>query len=229
MKMARSLNIIFLIAAIFIAAIAGNELKPKQLVSSQRASINLENIIPIKFADWSVDPDIIPLAADPETQFYLNKFYSQTLSRTYVNSQGQRLMLSIAYGGVQNDSLRVHRPEVCYAAGGFDVEDKGIVSIKIQNRLVTAKRLLARQTNRIEPITYWMTVGNRVAVSGFQQKLAQLRYGFTGMIADGLLFRMSSIGLNEGAEYKMQEIFVQDLIRAVDPANREMLIGSVGP
>jgi hypothetical protein len=32
-------------------------------------------------------------------------------------------MLSIAYGTDQSTYLHVHRPEVCYAAGGFNVEN----------------------------------------------------------------------------------------------------------
>ena len=78
-------------------------------------------MIPASFGDWSVDKSIIPLQVDAETQAKLDKIYNQTIARTYVNSHGERIMLSVAYGGDQSDNLAVHKPEVCYYVQGFEI------------------------------------------------------------------------------------------------------------
>jgi len=71
---------------------------------------------PITPNDWREDPQRIVQVVDPQTRELLDKLYSETLSRTYVNANGYRIMLSLAYGSDQRDSLQVHKPEVCYPA-----------------------------------------------------------------------------------------------------------------
>ena len=61
---------------------------------------------------------------DPGQKALLDRLYEQQLSRTYENAQGYRIMLSIAYGGNQRDELELHKPEVCYVAQGFVLQDK---------------------------------------------------------------------------------------------------------
>jgi len=51
----------------------------------------------------------VPLIANPEQEAQINKIYNQTLTRTYVNPTGERIMLSIAYGGDQTDNMAVHK------------------------------------------------------------------------------------------------------------------------
>ncbi|MER2512196.1 MAG: exosortase C-terminal domain/associated protein EpsI, partial [Nitrosomonas ureae] len=88
------------------------------------------------------------------------------------------------------------------------------------------KRLLAIKGNRNEPITYWVTVGNKAVLPGFDQKLQQLRYGLTGSIPDGILVRISSIDNNNDVAYQLQAIFIQDLLLAVNINERARLIGT---
>jgi len=57
---------------------------------------------------------------------------------------------------------------------------------------IPAQRLFASRGAREEPVTYWFTVGE--AVQGkLQRRLAELSYGLTARISDGMLFRVSSI------------------------------------
>lgn len=66
------------------------------------------------------------LEITPELANNLDKLYSQTLTRTYINNDGYRIMLSVAYGENQlsSDVTQVHRPEFCYVAQGFYSEVK---------------------------------------------------------------------------------------------------------
>jgi hypothetical protein len=55
------------------------------------------------------------------------------------------------------------------------------------------RHMASKLAQRHEPVTFWFVVGEHVAVSGQQQKIAQLRYGVQGLIPDGMLVRVSSI------------------------------------
>lgn len=215
-----------LIGLTLIAAFWGGfALKPTKHIIDQGSKINLESMIPKEFADWKIDETIVPLQADPERVVLLNKIYNQTLSRTYINQKGERVMLSIAYGGDQSDSMQVHRPEVCYTGQGFQMMDVEIVNLDTSYGIIPVKRIFAKMGDRHEPITYWITIGDTVAVNTFKWKLQQLKYGLTGRVPDGMLFRVSSLGEKAGA-YPLQKDFIKVLLKTVSSESRKRLIGS---
>jgi len=216
MTMDRTLRlaIVFALAAL-LAAFAAQALQPTREAPSF-PNAKLEAVIPEAFGDWRIDRSIVPVQPDPGALAAIEAIYSDTLARTYVNSRGQRIMLSLAYGRRQNDSMRLHQPEGCYSGQGFAVSKPLTAVLDIGARHLPVRRLVATLAPRTEPITYWMVVGGRPALSAMQAKLAQLRYGIRGYFADGLLFRVSSISADEGAAYELQDGFVRDLVAAVD-------------
>ncbi|MDP1559157.1 MAG: EpsI family protein [Nitrosomonas sp.] len=203
-------------------------LTPTIKIADQKEKPDLEIMIPPAFEDWQIDNSIIPLQVDPQTQAKLDRIYNQTLSRTYVNSLGQRIMLSVAYGGDQGDNLAVHKPEVCYLSQGFEVMKIVAGELLTQYGTLPVKRLLAVQGNRNEPITYWVTVGDKAVLPGLEQKLQQLRYGLTGSVPDGMLVRVSSINPDEGDAYRLQALFIQDMLSAIGIKARTRLAGTFG-
>ncbi|MBL8500390.1 MAG: EpsI family protein [Nitrosomonas sp.] len=203
-------------------------LTPTKKIADQQERIDLEIMIPTEFGDWRVDKSIIPLQVDAETQAMLDKIYNQTLSRTYVNSIGERIMLSVAYGGDQSDNLAVHKPEVCYYAQGFEIMKTYADELLTQYGRLPIKRLLAVKGYRNEPITYWVTVGNKAVLPGIDEKLQQLKYGLTGNVPDGMLVRVSSIDSDKNKAYQLQTIFIQNLLSSVNASERIRLIGSFG-
>lgn len=210
---------------LFAAAAGGMALKPTKDIADQGAKIDLESLIPQQFADWKVDKTIVPITVSPDVQAKLSRIYNQTLMRTYINQKGERIMLSIAYGGDQSDAMQVHKPEVCYPAQGFEILKLVTGMLDTGFGHIPVKRLLAIQGNRVEPIIYWLTVGDTVAINSLKWKLAQLKYGLTGKVPDGMIFRVSSLG-DEVAAYPVQEDFTRALLRALTPENRKLLIGS---
>lgn len=213
----------------FAAAGMALALKPTQKIADAGPGVDLEVLIPKQFGDWEIDETIVPLIANPEQQAVIDKIYRQTLSRTYVNSRGERIMLSIAYGGDQSDSMAVHKPEVCYPAQGFQIMKKMAGTFSTGVGDIPVKRLVAAHGSRVEPITYWTTVGDAVAVSGMKWKLQQLKYGLTGKIPDGLLFRISSIQADENLAYRSQDDFSRDLLGSLTPEGKERIIGNLSP
>lgn len=210
----------------FAAAGMALALKPGAKVADASPQVDLETLIPKTFGDWKIDETILPLIANPEQEALINRIYNQTLTRTYVNSRNDRVMLSIAYGGDQSDTMAVHKPEVCYPAQGFQIlKSPTISTFTVDNGSIPVKRLVAAQGPRIEPITYWTTVGDTVAVSGLRWKLQQLKFGLTGKIPDGLLFRVSSIQSDDTRAYQVQDAFTRDMLKAMSPGSRQRIIG----
>ncbi|MEQ1591898.1 MAG: exosortase-associated protein EpsI, B-type [Thiobacillaceae bacterium] len=214
----------------FAAAGMALALKPTTKVADSGPKIDLETLIPKIFGDWKMDATITPLIANPEQEALIKKIYSQTLARTYVNAAGERVMLSIAYGGDQSDNMAVHKPEACYPAQGFQIlKNPTISTFSTEEGSIPIKRLVATQGQRIEPITYWTTVGDEVAISGLKWKFQQVKYGLTGKIPDGLLFRISSIQADETKAYQTQDAFTRDLLKAMSPSGRKRIIGNPNP
>jgi EpsI family protein len=212
----------------FAAAGMALALKPTQKIADAGPKVDLEVLIPKTFGDWKIDETIAPLITNPVQQAVIDKIYNQTLTRTYVNSRNERIMLSIAYGGDQSDTMSVHKPEVCYPAQGFQIlkNKDGLFSTGVGE--IPVRRLVASQGQRVEPITYWTTVGDTVAIKGVQWKLQQIKYGLTGKIPDGLLFRISSIQADERAAYRNQDDFSRALIGAMTPEGKQRIIGRPG-
>jgi EpsI family protein len=199
---------------------------PKQKVAAVHESFSLERMIPERFGNWRVDNTIVPLTPDATQKELIETLYDQTLARTYVNDAGQRVMLSIAYGGDQSKQLQLHLPEVCYVAQGFDMLDANKGELATHYGQVPIKRLVARQNARNEPITYWVTVGDKAVSPGLGQKYQRFVYGLTGKIPDGMLVRVSTIEADAGNAYKVQDRFVNQMLDALSPHDRTRLMGA---
>ena len=204
-------------------------LKPSERMAEERPPIALEKIVPRQFGDWRIDDTVIPVSVSADVQERLDEIYSQTLSRTYANDQGQRVMLSIAYGADQSgDGNQVHRPEFCYTAQGFQLLSSSVGQLVTKYGVLPVRRLLAVQGPRNEPITYWITIGDKATLPGLQRKINQLRYGLTGVVPDGMLVRVSSINPDTDSAYELQAAFVRDLLASMDPQARARAAGKFG-
>jgi EpsI family protein len=203
---------------------------PTERLSEQRPTLNLETLVPTKLNGWEEDKTLSNAVVNPQTEEALKKIYAQTLSRTYVNQNGDRVMLSIAYGSDQGgESTQAHRPEICYTAQGFGLRENHVGVLKTTYGDVPVRRLVAVNGLRNEPITYWVTVGDKATLPGFRRKLAQLTYGLNGTIPDGLIFRVSTIQKDAGDAYRVQDQFVNALFDALTPAQRIRLAGEIDP
>ena len=201
-------------------------LTPTPRVLQPHERFSLEQMIPQRFGDWTIDPHVVPLQPDPEQQDLLERLYDQTLSRTYVDGAGQRVMLSIAYGGDQSKALQLHLPEFCYVAQGFRMLKDQDGALPTRFGALPVKRLVARLQQRTEPITYWITIGEHAARAGIQQKLRRLAYGLSGEIPDGMLVRVSTLGANEARAWRLQDRFVAEMLGTMAPRDRVRLLGT---
>jgi EpsI family protein len=207
-------------------ALAAHAMRPTRFMSEILPAIELENLIPKRFGDWQLDPLVRVVLPSPDVQAALNAVYNQVLSRTYVNSQGERIMLSVAYGGDQSDGTKIHRPENCYPGQGFSITANRVDSAELPGGRLPVRRLMSQLPPRFEPITYWMMVGEVTTLSSAQNKLVQMRLGLRGFVPDGLLVRISSISREPQLAYPVHDQFAQAMYAAIgDPAMRRRLFG----
>ena len=217
--------------AILSAAAMAEAIRPRELLASSQVAPDLEKIIPRDFGQWHLVPNV-GLVTPSEPGAYLERdlstrIYSQEVARGYADSAGNLIMFLVAYGPVQNYRLKSHLPEVCYGAAGFRVSAKTVTHLSYQDgaALLTISRLIAQKERRFEPITYWMKVGGDVATGVFDRQIARMKYGVRGIIPDGALIRISTVGLSETASYKLQDQFIRDLLAALRPQDRKFFTG----
>ncbi|MYN47373.1 EpsI family protein [Pseudoduganella sp. FT93W] len=211
------------------SALAAYVLTPKVKVADQHARIDLETMVPRAFGDWQVDPNaggnVLP---SPDAQATLEKIYDQILTRTYVNSRGEAMMLTITYGSAQTQELKAHRQEVCYAAQGFEIQGLEHPTLPIAGRQVPVTRMFAAKGERKEPVTYWFTMGDQVVLSRTERLLVQVKYAFSGVIPDGMLVRVSNLKRNPQQGYEEQRVFLDQMMSTLNKDATDKLLGIDG-
>jgi EpsI family protein len=204
------------------------------------AAPDLDALVPTTVGDWRevrsrlVQVDLTPRRDGEEADRTTDEPYDQTVMRTYARADGATVMLALAYGSRQRQEVKIHRPELCYVAQGFAVVRRGAAPIVLEDgRTVTATRLVARSDRRVEPVTYWIRVGNEITTSAVDSRLAILREGLKGRIPDGILVRVSSAHLPSDAAaeraYQNHQDFLRALVGALEPGARRLLLADAGP
>lgn len=200
-------------------------LTPRLKMADQGLKINLEVMIPKQIRDWQLDNTITPIYR-PDIQANLNRIYNQVLNRTYINSKGEQIMLNIAYGGDQTNAMQVHQPEGCYVSQGFQIGSTSKDAIETGEAKFPVMKFVATQSPRVEPITYWIIIGDTAVPIGLKRNLARLKYGLSGKVPYGIIIRVSTISTNESQSYRAEEQFVRDMLGAMPMKYRKILTGA---
>ena len=189
----------------------------------------LEAMVPMSFGEWREVREGGRI--NPEIEDMLRRIYAEVLSRTYVNKTGYKIMLSIARSANQIGIQQAHRPEICYPSQGFKLqgEKKAGVPLTTPYGSIMASQMTATIGSRVEPITYWLTMGDEVVDDQWDKRIAQLRAYWTGENPGGLLFRVSSIDGDSKNAFAMQQKFVADMMKSVTPKARSRLAGLKEP
>ena len=217
-----------LIAAVMVAtSLIAVAVTPRTFLADLNARATLAQIVPKKFGHWEVDNSIVPIAPSPDLQQVLDETYDETLALTYRNTDGRRVMLSLAYGRNQHKGMNTHRPEICYPAQGFKLTSAiSRESLHFDQRAIPVTRVVAEMGPRKEPITYWLMVGDELTHFGYEQRWVAIRYGLRGLVPDGVLVRVSSIEPDTAAAWALQDAFIQDFLAAIPPNQLPRLLGT---
>jgi EpsI family protein len=215
---------LWILLAMCVTALLTRWIEPSIRLADQAGKISLETMIPREIGPWRLDERQSAAIVVPQEGGLVSRIYQQVLSRTYIHGpSGRAVMLSIAYGENQSHSHDLHVPDVCYPAGGYQIEHSSRGELLLRQGSIPVKRLVTQLHQRREPLTYWAIVGDRVATSAVGAKLTALAYGLRRIIPDGIIFRVSTVGLPDDMAFATQQEFVQELFDMLSSQDRQRL------
>lgn len=189
----------------------------------------LDRAVPSSFGAWRVDPVATAFIRAADRQGRSTRLYDQVFERTFVNVEGERVMLSIAHVSDASSDLQLHRPEVCYRAGGFAVRDIRSDRLRLGPDWLPVTRLVAALPGRPEPVTYWTAVAGEVAAAEPVPWYELLRTRSWRRTSDSVLVRISSIDEVPDAAFRRHGDFAQALVLALAPELRSRIAGRPEP
>lgn len=215
-----------LLMMMMLAALLAWSARPTVRLADQGVALDLEALVPHQFSGWELDERQSAAVVNPQTGEMQSRIYQQVLSRTYIQrSTGRSVMLSIAYGENQSRSNDLHVPDVCYPASGFRLEQSRQGTIRFAHNEIPVRRLIAQRLQRREPLTYWTIIGDQIAAGSIETKLLALSYGLRGTVPDGMIVRVSSLGLGDDEAFVLQQEFVEALLGSLPAEGRKRLAG----
>lgn len=176
---------------------------------------DLARLTPMSFGQWQaldIDHAIRPVEETSEEG-------TEVLYRSYRGARGQVVTLVIAYGGSRGDTLRLHRPEVCYRAQGFAIRGRQKVTLAG----VPVIELQARSLMREETVTYWLRNGEQLTDGELDQQLSALTRLLSAP-ADGVLVRLSSVGVPSPQTDADHADFLRAFLMSLSPEARELML-----
>lgn len=212
----------FLTGALFCAA-AGVALwrRPRVRLDYLRSE-RLEELVPKTIGRWNfVTASGLVVPPDDELEKTL---YSQVLTRVYSDSQNRQVMLLIAQNGSQTGFLQIHRPEICYTAGGYHISLLASHPIRVGEKVIPANRVDASAGGPTEHVIYWTRVGNRIPSSWSEQKWAVAEQNLNGVIPDAILVRISTVNDDATAAIATIDDFVRVMLESISPDRRSVFI-----
>ncbi len=221
---------VLLLAGMLLAVGGAWALTPKFTPNPQ--TIDLAASVPTRFGDWRELQGVVTqaeLSTAEDGGRSLEQPYDDVLMRTYVNSQGQQVMLALAYAKEQRQDVKLHLPEICYPAQGYKV-----LALSPAPMVVTpgaaalpAKHMLATGQGRLEAVTYWTRISDAYPQGGFAMRMQIFRDGLRGKVADGILVRSSMLVRDDTeapAAYAVQQDFLRQLVAASDARGHALVV-----
>ena len=188
------------------------------------AKAKLGQLIPLRIGAWHYatnDGVVVPSEEGPVDG------YDQVLTRVYDADGLPSIMLLIAYGSTQGGSLQLHRPETCYPGQGFRMS--GFADLTLHpaaGEQVAARTFTATRDDRVERLVYWTRIAESFPRSTAEEYRAIIGSVLHGVVPDGVLVRVSTIGPNIERSDRALAAFAAALIDA-PAAARPILVGTL--
>lgn len=179
--------------------------------------------IPSNFGSWSlVTSSGVVLPPEDELS---DRTYDNLVTRVFAAPDSPPVMLLIAYNNTQDGVVQAHRPEVCYPVGGFELSDTRPFEMPIGGKLVPANIFTATGPNRVEQVVYFSRIGNSFPRNWAAQRLAVIEANLAGEIPDGMLMRVSTLGISQASAQPLLSDFSNQFFSNSDPELQQLLIG----
>lgn len=206
-----------LLGAAAIAYVRQPKPMPKQLGKG-----GLDALIPKDLGPWKFETTSGLVLPPPDAT--ADRLYDEVVTRVYTRADGQSVMFLVAYSGTQDGLLQLHRPEVCYPVGGYQLSQTEIAPIALTaTEQVPARAFTATSALRVEHVLYWTRLGSALPTSWAEQRWAVVVANLEGVIPDGVLVRMSCIDNDSDKAFGILREFAAELGGSVTPKARQLL------
>jgi EpsI family protein len=163
----------------------------------------------------------------PPSDALSDRLYDNLATRVYLDGKGGAIMFLAAYNNRQDGILQIHRPEICYPAGGFVLSETREVDVPLSNgSTLPASAFLATGNDRDETVLYWTRVGDDFPRQWALQRLSVIRANMRGIVPDGLLIRISTLGRDVAEEVGILSSFMSEFVDAAPAALKPILFGA---
>ena len=160
----------------------------------------------------------------PPTDALSDRLYDNLVTRTYNRPDGAVVMLLIAYNNRQDGVLQIHRPEICYPAGGFELTETRDLDVPIAGTTaLTGQTFMAQSDLRDEVVFYWTRIGSSFPRRWIEQRLAVAEANVQGIVPDGVLVRVSTFSDDPTVAEPLLASFVGDMYRRSPEQLRTLL------
>lgn len=214
----------FIIGGAMAAASGAAAMRIPQPNSPPISEKVFEKLVPNKIGKWTYQQSS-GLVLPPEDALSA-RLYDNLVTRIYNNPAGQVMMFLVAYKNFQNGVLQIHRPEICYPAGGYVLSDTVDSKLPIgAAEPLPINSFSANGVERDEQVLYWTRIGEFFPVRWREQRFAVLRENLVGVNPDGMLARVSMPSDDMNASKPLMMDFIQELRIAAAPQLRRILFG----
>lgn len=212
----------FLIGAAFAGSAAAAYARTPRTIEDALGKRKLEDIIPKKIGEWEF-ATVSGLVTAPEDQLS-QLLYSQLFTRVYVAPGKPSIMMLVAQSASQTGVLQVHRPEVCYPAGGYKLSPVVEFDLPLTRGRLRTNQLTASADGSSEHIVYWTRIGQHMPISWAEQRIAVAGDNMRGIIPDAVLARISIQQPSRDEAMTQISSFTRSMIDALSDRDRRVLM-----
>jgi EpsI family protein len=179
--------------------------------------------VPARIGKWSAVSSTGVLLPPPDA--LRDRLYDNLVTRVYETPDAPFIMLLLAYNNIQDGVLQVHRPEICYPAGGFRLSETRPVPFKALGRTIPANAFSATGVQQTEQVAYFTRLGASFPRSWAEQRLSVIRANLAGQIPDGMMLRVSLYDTDQQSALATLSAFTDEFLGACPQPLRKLLIG----
>lgn len=184
---------------------------------------SFEDLVPGPFGNWQVFSGGEVVLPPPDS--LRDRLYDNLVTRAYQAPGSPMVMLLMAYNNEQDGVLQVHRPEVCYPVGGFKLSATEKIEVPLDKGSVPANIFTAEAPGRIEQVMYFTRLGSAFPRSWVEQRAAVVNANLAGDIPDGIMMRVSVIGITQERARPILAAFTREFISASPTRLQRLLVG----
>lgn len=196
-----------------VAGVAAARLPNKKL--DYLGNQKLENVIPEKIERWNYVSSS-GLVVPPEDQM-IRALYSQLLTRVYSDNKGPPIMLLVAQSATQTGILQIHRPEICYTAGGYQLSAIEPHVVQLPDERLETLSMSATSNSRTEQLVYWTRIGDDLPTSWREQRMVVAMDNLRRIIPDAIMVRVSTFGNDKARSLAIVDEFIGAMRHSISP------------